>query len=510
VPNSRDRGPPRGLGRRPVAQSRVTLGLALATVLLLALAPRMMGIGELDPVAGEGALWRQGQQTWDSLRERPFDPGRWQALPSGAPLPRWVFGWAPSLPAARWVAVALGVAGCLALFWVATRLGGARVGLLAAGLLALLPPAVGHRRLGSEGLDLLLATVAVGLACTALHTDRGADRARLLFGLVAGLALSSRGDAIWLIGMLFILYISARAGHLWRRRVIELPLTLLGAPLLAAAVLVASDPAAWYAPLQRTLANLTARWPAGGAPGLEHAGWWEASAGFASQLPLGVILLAILGLVRAVSRPTWQRAAVALWLVVPLAATLLTRPSDGGRSLAAAFGPVVILAAEGALALGAALHEVIARRFGAVGGEVAPAFLAALLLGYLAIATLGFGSDQVAYVGEIPLAAGRSLVCQPFVQRQQRGSGMGRAARFVNRTAEPGAAVRVRTRYSELVALRSDLERGDEKRPAYLIDDGCSGPQTCPHGHRRAFVVQRGKALLARVCRPSQPAPGML
>lgn len=182
--------------RRP----RPSAGLALAAILALAAALRLTGIRYglpyplLDPDEGNIV-----PRAWAMVHGGGLDPG-WYDYPSLllyvlAPFQAWQAE--PSYLAARLVAVALGLAGVAAAWWLGSRAYGTRAAVTGAAAVAVATTHVAYSHVAVTDVPL-----ALGVACALALAVSG----RLEWaGLAAGLAASAKYPGVFLAVPLVVL-----------------------------------------------------------------------------------------------------------------------------------------------------------------------------------------------------------------------------------------------------------------------------------------------------------------
>ncbi len=193
---------------------------------------------EREPFEPDEALWiHVSQGAWERFRTGAWEDPAWRAVEGGwgfpnPPVAKYLFGWGlaaqgeawewrPAAPtpvgvlrAARRVSAALGVIGCVALYWIGLRSVGAGAGLLAGVALALSPLWIETSRRAMtdiHGASLaLLAVAAVMPALGRAAAGRTGNSlpwvatAGVLAGLAAGAKLNA-GSAAVTIALLLVL-----------------------------------------------------------------------------------------------------------------------------------------------------------------------------------------------------------------------------------------------------------------------------------------------------------------
>jgi len=318
---------------------------------------------------------------------------------------------------------AVGVATVPAVYWLGREAGGARLGLLAAAVLATMPWHLQVVRLGLRApLSPLLAALVLASLLRALRT--GSRRAWLAAGLLTGLGLYGYTGfrpmlAAAPLAMAVALLVARPGGRALRRAVVNasaaaLLTALVALPMARVAVL---DPASFWA---RSLARVSPSGPGEGSPVVSRIvdGWvdtvlmtswtrdptWALNPAFRPALdPVGGGLLA-LGLVAAVAAATrrdWRLAALLATGPPMLAASAMAFGFPGEiPHLARAAGVLPVVAVLGALPLDRLLASADGSR-----QRIAATGLAAALLAVMA----AFSAHRLL----VEYRAGYAERCQP-------------------------------------------------------------------------------------------------
>lgn len=402
---------------------RARTRLLLAGILVLAAALRLVGLGS-RPAGLHPDEAADAYEAWTLARTGHASDGRAWPLVFPHHGVDWVEGtyvWLeapfvalapdPWLEAAcRLPAALAGTLAVLATFVLGRRLGGTRLGLLAAAILAVEPWAVHHSRFGERAsLEPLLVAAGLAFGLAGLEEERGELRGAL-GGAVLGLAAVNYPPARVVLPVVALGFAWANPGP-WRRRLAFLaPLGLalaLVAPwalsdrgsLRAREVLVAS-------PLEAVvgyLVHFSPRALFSGDPGQGFA-----AKGCPPLLALEAPFL-VLGILRLARERGPRARALGVWLLAwPLAAALTERPPNLLRAI---FG-LPLFALLGALGVDALLDRLARKR--------APARRAVLLLlGALAVASVGLAAHRYAVVFPTTRSA-----WAPYAREREKVSGL--------------------------------------------------------------------------------------
>ncbi|MEA2488296.1 MAG: hypothetical protein QOH21_88, partial [Acidobacteriota bacterium] len=183
--------------------------------------------------------------------------------------------------------------------------------------------------------------------------ERGSARGIGASGALWGLAIGTKANAAFILPIV-VLYIAARGlGEHWRDRRRTLLLALVGAGIIAGAIVFASWPYLWEAPVARILENY--RYVSGRAfdQATTDAPWWQM---LLYTTPPIVLLLFAASLPLFVGRARRREPLAILLLVwIAVVATRLSLPGalnfDGVRHFLELFPPLVMIAAIGSVEL---------------------------------------------------------------------------------------------------------------------------------------------------------------
>jgi hypothetical protein len=359
------------------------------------------------------------------------------------------------LEPARGVAVAWGVGLLLATYWVAARVGGTGVGLIAAGLLSMVPDCLAHSAIA--GSDIPFTTAAVlALGLLARFADRPTWGRWWAAALMIGAAWAMRHSAVILIPVAGVVHMTTRL----RRgtdetpsplfdRVLASTLATIGLGLVAGMVLWAGDGfqtvslaevsekvtalniptrlgpidvSGWRLPSSALSLLKQVRHQAQGheaffCGSLGTQGWpTYFPVAFLLKTPIGLLALLVLAAVRIRPRGAWDAIALAclgvLWLTLvrnrvnigvryafltyPIAVTFVARLFRPGMLRDRVWGPVTVLAALGFVGASLAGHPRYLSYFNEIGGGPEKGWL------YLADSNVDWGQDLQALADALP------------------------------------------------------------------------------------------------------------
>ncbi len=442
-----------------------------AAVFMVALAVRLVGLGDAGETWDENTNWSAGKNYITNLLALDFSQESWRWNYQHPPLTKYVAGlgaqWADGFGPARALSALMVAVACALMVPIGYRLFSLRVGIVAALASALTPHLIAHGKIvGHEAPALLLWTIAI-LLCLSAHdpepeasgepvSPRRFAMRLAIIGVVLGLALWSRfanGLLAPLIGV--ILMVQAPPGQ--RRRTLVYGITII--PMTALAVGLLLWPRLWSTPLthlQESWAKLktphTAE-PFLGAITNQPPRYYFAMYLYATA-PLGLLIGAIAGGVRGLMWRSRSALIVLLWLGIPLLILLSPVRQDGVRYIMPALMALALFAAVGC----EYLADLLSRRlYFATHRHIAGA-LAALLILYLAIVDFRIHPYYLDYYGE-HYGGPAAVADDKAFEIAWWGEGLGDAIAYVNSNAEAGARVYKRciSPYDHLGWLRADL-----------------------------------------------------
>ncbi len=497
-----------GFARKRLAAVSRTTWLAMAAVLAVALAARLIDLGGFGQTWDEDVNWSAGRNYITNVVALDFSPRSWIWNYEHPPVMKLLdgigaqfsdgFGPARAL-SALWVSL-----GCMLLVPIGTRLFRPRVGILAALIAALLPPLVAHGQIvGHESPTVLWWSLGILLAL-GVHDDLHPDeeravrtiRTRLFWvGAVVGVAIASR-FINGLLGPLVVAIAIIQAPARYRLQTILAGLTL--APLAAIIVFDGLWPRMWFHPLlslSESLAkldNVHAPEPFLGAitntPGIHYFIVY-----LIATAPVAILAMVPAYLARAIAdRKGFATIVVALWFVVPLIAALSPVKQDGVRYVMPCLTALAMIAAAGLDYLAQKLERVTQHAFAA---------LATAIVAYLVVVLVQTHPYYLDYFGEQVGGAGNVEELGLF-ETAWWGEGVDRAVDYVNAHADPKDTVfRDCILPVHLAWFRDDLwtrMMRDPNKATWIIKYS-TGACPVPKDARAVFSVTSDGAVLAVV-----------
>jgi 4-amino-4-deoxy-L-arabinose transferase-like glycosyltransferase len=493
------------LARRRLAALPRSWWLAMAVVFVVAVAIRWIDLSGHGQTWDEDVNWAAGRNYVTNMLSLDFRASSWTWNFEHPPIMKdlegigaqFADGYGPARAlSAIWIAL-----GCALLVPIGARLFSLRVGVLSAGIAALLPPLVAHGQIvGHEAPTVLWWNLAIlGALGVSDVDDVRTTRTRIGWtGIAIGIAVASR-FVNGFVGVLALAIIAIRTPQPRRWRVtIEAAVAM---PLIAFATLYAVWPRMWLHPigaLQESLAKLAQSHSAEPFLGAmtAHPGPHYFAAYLVATLPLGVLLGVVLFGVRALRRPGERRsiAIALLWLCVPMLAVISPVRQDGVRYVMPSVVALALCAGAGWEALASYLRWRYA--FEAI---------AAALAVYLGTTLARVEPYYLDYFAEQVGGAG-AVAAHGWFETAWWGEGVDRAVDYVNANAAPGARIyRDCIEPAHLAWFREDLWSPMVKAPERADWIVTYSPQThrcpVPAGFTRVFSVDADGATLAEVWR---------
>jgi Dolichyl-phosphate-mannose-protein mannosyltransferase len=553
------------LARRRLAAVSRNQWIAMAGVLAVGLAVRLVGLGDAGQTWDEDTNWSAGRNYITSLLELDFSDAAWSWNYEHPPVMKLLAGigaqFADGYDAARVISAILISLGCALLVPIGMRLYRFRAGVLAALIATLLPPLVAHGQIvGHESPTILWWSLAILLAL-GVHDylpygERGLPVLRLRLawvGAAVGVAVASR-FVNGLVGPLCALIVVVQAPERWRKPTLAWGAILM--PLLAIVTFFVLWPRLWGGPFaalgasidklgtlhapEPFLGEVTAR------PPLYYFVVY-----LVATLPVG-ILAAVLAWGWRAGRERDRAALIVLaWLVVPLVASFSPVRQDGVRYVMPCLAALALMAAAGLDAIAVAIDGLLGRSDGPAGraetspgptgraptspgpaGRVATSpgasragthasasqslrlsrgrlpFLA--LSGaatiYLGVTLARTAPYYLDYFGEHTGGAG-TVAERGWFEVAWWGEGLDRAVAYVNEHAAEGASVhRECITPTHLAWFREDLwgppaPVGDRREAWTVWYAPAARPCAIPPGAQKVFEVTHDGAVLAAVYR---------
>lgn len=434
------------LARRRLATVPRATWLAMAAVFAVGLVIRLVDLGAAGQTWDEDVNWAAGRNYITNLLALDVDARSWIWNYEHPPVMKYLAGIGAQLAdgfgPARAISSILVALGCALLVPIGARLYRLRVGVLAAGIATLLPTFLAHSHVvGHEAPTILWWSLGVLLAL-GVHDDlpddaRAARRTLLVrlaaVGAVVGVAIASR-FVNGLLGPLCAVIVVVQAPPAWRRTTLTWGALVM--PLAAVATFYVLWPRIWAHPI----ASLSASFDkldvkhslepflgaTTNAPGPHYFLVY-----LVAVLPLGVLLAAAAGLVRAARERDKSALLVAAWLLVPLGAMASPVRQDGVRYVLPCFAAIAVIAAAGIDFIAHHLERRVSRAF---------VVLAAVFAGYLGITAARAHPYYLDYFGEHTGGAG-TVAARRWFETAWWGEGLDRAVAYVNAHAAPNARV---------------------------------------------------------------------
>ncbi len=530
------------IARRRLAAVSRNQWLAMAGVLAVGLAVRLIGLGDAGQTWDEDTSWAAGRNYLTNLLELDFSAAAWRWNYEHPPVMKLLAGAGAQLAdgfgPARALSALWSALGCALLVPIGTRLYRFRAGVLAAMIATLLPPMVAHGQIvGHEAPTVLWWSLGVLLALGAHDYlpsgDRGlrALQVRLAWiGVVVGVAISSR-FVNGLLGPLCALIVVVQAPERWRKATLGWGAVLL--PLGALVTCYALWPWLWADPLGALGASLDRLDTLHGVePFLGELTDQPARHYFAvyliATLPAGVLAGVVAWIARAARERDRAALIVLAWLIVPLAVAISPVRQDGVRYVMPCLAALALMAAAGFDAIAVVVDGLLGRSDRPPGrpgtnpgrpgtspgasqsmrlarGRLPFVGLSGAVTIYLGVTLARTAPYYLDYYGEHVGGAGTAAARRWF-ETAWWGEGLDRAVAYVNAHAAPGARVhRECIAPSHLTWFRDDLwsPMTRDPREATWIVAYAPATQGCPvpPDAAKVFEVAHDGAVLAAVYR---------
>lgn len=425
--------------------------IAMGAVLGLAVIVRWIDLEGFGQTWDEDTNWSAGRNYITNLLSLDFADRSWRSNFEHPPVMKYLagigaqfstgFGPARAL-SAIWVSL-----GCALMVPIGKRLFRLRVGVLAGGIAALLPPLVAHGQIvGHESPTVLWWALGILLALTA-HDGVTSPRQLLVrlawVGVAIGVATASR-FVNGLLGLVCVVIAIASAPVELRKRTALLAFTLMPAATLA--TVYAIWPRLWSGPvgkLSESYAKLSgthSREPFLGTM-TDHPSFAYFLVYLVVTMPVLAFAGAVAGGVRVARTRTVTSLTLLAWLVLPLGVMASPVRQDGVRYVLPCVMALAMLSAAG--------WDWLAGRY------FRPA--AAALGVYLAVTLALTHPYYLDYFAE-EVGGAETVASHKWFETAWWGEGIDRAVDYVNEHAEPGETVyRDCIEVAHLAWFRSDL-----------------------------------------------------
>jgi 4-amino-4-deoxy-L-arabinose transferase-like glycosyltransferase len=446
-------------------QKKIRQNILLAVVLfLVALSFRLWDLNATGGTWDEIVYFRAGKHYVWHLLHLNFDHQIWAENAEVPPMAKYIYGATNLLfvkgqddyTASRVLSAIMAALTCIIVYLVGKEFFEKRVGILAALILAFLPPFVAHGKIaGIESPLALFFSLTVYLFLRGIKT--GNQLRYLLSGIVCGVSLATKFTALLLFILIFLIFLLAKKGELLKKREITMPLMVIFFPLIALLTLVALWPWLWRSPFWQ-LMNSAATY--------QNYGEWirEYFLGkmvrlpvyyylvyFSATTPTLILILLVAFVHKTIKNRTFYLFALALWLLVPFLWSFAGLRADGIRYIYPIYPPLSLISAIGFFHITDALP--LGRYKRATGG-----FISTIVVGYLVITCLIIHPYYLDYYNEI-VGGPKNVYRHRWFEIGWWGEGIKEAVEYVNKNASPGSYVYLKVKPShEIPPLNSSLK----------------------------------------------------
>ena len=436
--------------------------LLVIALFLIVLSFRLWGLNATGGTWDETVYFYAGRHyVWHGLHFN-FDPKIWAENAEVPPVAKYIYGAANLLFAkgkdytpSRILSAIMAALTCIIVYLAGKEFFEKRVAILAALILAFLPPFVAHGKIaGIESPLALFFTLTVYLFLRGIKT--GSQFKYLLSGIVCGVTLATKFTSFLLLILVFLIFLLPKKIELLRKKEITLPLAVLFFPLIALLTLVALWPWLWRNPFWLLMNSA-----------MTYRGYGEAAreyflgqiirlpvyyylAYFSATTPALILILLVAFVHKTIKNRTFYLFALALWLLVPFLWSFGGLRVDGIRYIYPIYPPLSLISAIGFFHIADALPL---RRYKRVAGGL----FSAMVVGYLVVTCLIIHPYYLDYYNEI-VGGPKNVYRHHWFEIGWWGEGIKEAVEYVNKNASPGSYVSFKVRPShEIPPLNPSL-----------------------------------------------------
>lgn len=439
-----------------LVQKKIRQNILLVIALfLIALSFRLWDLNATGVTWDERVYFLAGRHyVWHGLHLN-FDPEIWAENAEVPPMAKYIYGATNLLfakgedyTASRILSAIMAALTCIIVYLVGKEFFKKRVGILAALILAFLPPFVAHGKIAAiESPLALFFTLAVYLFLRGIKT--GNQRKYLLSGIVCGVALATKFTSLLLFILAFLIFLLAKKTELLRKKEITVPLAVIFFPVLSFLTLVALWPPLWSGPFSQLMWRVTF---------YQNYGQWikEMFLGGITQPPIYYFLLYFLATTplliliflvsffhKLVKERTFYLLALGLWLGVPFLWSFSGLRADGIRYIYPIYPPLSLVSAIGFFHIAGALPLTRYKR--ATGG-----LFSAMVVGYLVLTCLIIHPYYLDYYNEI-VGGPKNVYRRRWFEIGWWAEGIHEAMEYVIKKAGPDAWVLYKVRPSQTI-----------------------------------------------------------
>ena len=430
--------------------------LLVVALFLIALSFRLWGLNATGGTWDERTYFSAGRHYVWSLLHRNFDPKIWAENAEVPPVAKYIYGAANLLfvkgqdyTASRVLSAIMAALTCIIVYLVGKEFFEKRVGVLAALILAFLPPFVAHGKIaGIESPLALFFSLTVYLFLRGIKT--GNQLKYLLSGIVCGVALATKFTALLLFVLIFFIFLLAKKVELLKKKGVTIPLAVIFFPLIALLTLVAVWPWLWRSPFWQLMNS---------AMTYRNYGAWirEYFLGriirlpayyylvyFAATTPALILILLGSFVHKTLKNRTFHLFALASWLLVPFLWSFGGLRADGIRYIYPIYPPLSLISAIGFFQIADALPL---RRYKRAAGGL----ISTMVVGYLVGICLIIHPYYLDYYNEI-VGGPKNVYRHRWFEIGWWGEGIKEAVEYVNKNASPGSYVYFKVRPSHEIA----------------------------------------------------------
>ena len=469
-----------------------------------ALTVRMYDLNEAGRTWDEDVYWAAGRNYVQNLLAGDTRSESWAWNNEHPGFGKWIYGPGTLLmdrfAASRATAAIIGALTCALLFLVGRDLISRRVGLLGAGLAAVLPHLLAHHKiLGLEAPSGLLYLLTIWFFFRSLRR-KGNTGYHLAAGVCAGLLISTRVSNLSVLVVIGALYLALNRRAIFGEGRFPMPVTLGLAPLIALFTFFLVWPYLWENPMKH-LGEMLVHWDTDkylewffGRK--QKPPWYYFPLYFSVTMPAAVLAAWGLSLVRVAWRRDLGHITLLLWFLAPYVVMLSPLARDGVRYLVPSLLAACLLAGAGLewLAMGIAR---LARR--ARLATPVTAFGGAALCFYSLYCGSTVHPYYLDYYNEFTGGPAKVAARHTF-EIGWWGEGIKEACDYIGRVAPLGSRVWGYLHPTHVIALRDDLKRVNGPGQAdYIMFNDLFNTRPKMPNHRVIYVVRAAGAPLVWV-----------
>lgn len=419
------------------------MGMAL---FLVVLSFRLWDINATGGTWDEKFYFEAGKIYVRNILTHNFNSDAWKSNNEHPPVAKYIYGMvnyflktkAHDYTASRVMSAIMGALTCLVVYFAGKEFFGKRVGVLAALILAFIPPFVAHNKIaGLETPGALFFTLTAYFFLQGIK--RKSNGRYFLSAIFCGLAIGTKYNNFLLLIFVFLVFLLYEKKELFQKKQVTLPVVVVLFPVFAMVVFVASWPWLWVDTYRRLAQSLTF-WgsspieyflgrPVGGPP---HYYVFY----FLGTTPALILAFSAAFIYKAVKNRSFYLSALALWFAVPFLFSFSSFKQDGIRYIYQIYPPLSLISAVGLFAIADAFSWHRHRR-------LISHFLSSMVILYLAVNCWIIHPYYLDYYNEI-VGGPRKVYERKWFDIGWWGEGIKEAVNYLNKDASPNSWIHFR------------------------------------------------------------------